>query len=238
MRVRVRYRKLGKIRWIGHRDLARVWERTLRKAGVRVAWSEGFSPHPKLSFGLALSNGHESLAEYLDIELAEVGPIDLDEFATRLSSALPVGLDVDRVIVLEAGSPSLQQDVTCCRWEITLAGVSEVEVAAALDAAMSAGALTLARRRKGQDSVDDIRPSIRHAQVIERIDARPAVVVEAELLTQPRSLRPAEFISAVWPGADEYQVLRTHQWIERDGARWEPLPAEATDATHAVERAS
>ena len=70
VRARVRFSKLGKLRFLSHRDLARLWERSLRRAGVAVAYSEGFSPRPRLHFGLALSTGHESLGEYLDIDLA------------------------------------------------------------------------------------------------------------------------------------------------------------------------
>ena len=57
-RYRIRFSKLGKIRFTSHRDVARMWERALRRATLPVAYTEGFSPHPKLSFGLALSTGH------------------------------------------------------------------------------------------------------------------------------------------------------------------------------------
>src|SRR5881227_1654467 len=70
LKVRIRFSKLGKIRFTSHRDVARIWERALRRAALPVAYTEGFSPHPKLSFGLALSTGHESLGEYLDVDLA------------------------------------------------------------------------------------------------------------------------------------------------------------------------
>ncbi len=69
--LRVRYTKLGKIRFIGHRDVARIWERSLRKASIPVLYSQGFSPHPRISFGLALPTGFESEAEYVDIYLGE-----------------------------------------------------------------------------------------------------------------------------------------------------------------------
>ncbi|MDZ7732520.1 MAG: TIGR03936 family radical SAM-associated protein [Acidimicrobiia bacterium] len=69
MRVRLRYTKLGRVRFIGHRDVARVWERAWRKARLPIAYSEGFSPRPKMHFGLALSTGYESWAEYVDIDL-------------------------------------------------------------------------------------------------------------------------------------------------------------------------
>jgi hypothetical protein len=66
----------------------------------------------------------------------------------------------------------------------------------------------------------------------------PPVQLRAELATQPRGLRPAELLGALGPGLDEVRVRRTHQWIERDGARWEPLPLGATDAPRALERVS
>ena len=69
MRIRVRFVKVGKVRWTSHRDLARVWERAIRRVALPVAYSQGFSPRPKVHFGLALSTGHESLAEYLDIDV-------------------------------------------------------------------------------------------------------------------------------------------------------------------------
>ncbi|MDG2111833.1 MAG: TIGR03936 family radical SAM-associated protein, partial [Actinomycetota bacterium] len=54
LRVRIRFQKLGKVRFVGHRDVARIFERALRKVGFPVTYSEGFSPRVKLSFGLAL----------------------------------------------------------------------------------------------------------------------------------------------------------------------------------------
>ncbi len=71
VKVRFRFTKLGKIRFTSHRDVARMWERALRRSLLPVALSQGFSPHPLLSFGLALPTGCESLGEYLDVRLEE-----------------------------------------------------------------------------------------------------------------------------------------------------------------------
>src|SRR5207253_6067075 len=90
-RVRVRFAKLGKVRWTSHRDVARMWERAFRRVQLPLAWTGGFSPRPKLSFGLALPTGAESLAEYLDLELAPDAVVDLDDLPARLSPALPAG---------------------------------------------------------------------------------------------------------------------------------------------------
>src|SRR5207344_1275721 len=85
--VRLRYTKRGKIRWISHRDVARALERAFRITKLPLAFTEGFSPRPKVSFGLALSTGHESDAEYLDLVFAD--EVDCDDLPPVLSEALP-----------------------------------------------------------------------------------------------------------------------------------------------------
>src|SRR6478672_6685323 len=102
--VRLRYTKRGKVRWISHRDVARALERAFRITKLPLAFTEGFSPRPKVSFGLALSTGHESEAEYVDIVLAE--DIDLDALADRLNSGLPAGIQVVGVNALEDRAPA------------------------------------------------------------------------------------------------------------------------------------
>src|SRR5204862_7253907 len=84
VKLRIRFTKLGKVRFTSHRDIARMWERAFRRTGVALAYTAGFSPRPKISFGLALPTGHESVAEYLDVELAEDGPPDIERVVGAL----------------------------------------------------------------------------------------------------------------------------------------------------------
>jgi radical SAM-linked protein len=221
VKLRLRFSKLGKVRFTSHRDVARMWERALRRAGLRAAYTAGFSPRPKLAFGLALPTGSESLAEYLDIELLDGE--DLDDLPARLSDELPVGIDVTAAARLEAGMPSLQEAVTSCSWKIEAIGV-DVPAATALTArAMGAEALVLTRSRKGREVTDDLRPALLHVSV-SGPTAR-GVELDAELGVHPRSLRPSELLLALSPdGAlQEGRVLRTAQWTSPDGARREPL---------------
>ena len=67
----MRYAKLGKVRFTSHRDTARIWERAVRRAGLRSLTTSGFTPRPRVSFGLALPTGAESIAEYLDLEVVD-----------------------------------------------------------------------------------------------------------------------------------------------------------------------
>ena len=161
MRLRLRYAKLGKVRFTGHRDTARIWERALRTGGIPVVLSAGFTPRPRLSFGLALPTGAESVAEYLDadVDAQRFAADDLDggALADRLSAALPDGFTVLAAAVVEPGG-SLQETVTSVTWELTAPADTDVSAVAArlLDAA----ALPLARVRKGHDRLDDVRPDI------------------------------------------------------------------------------
>ena len=221
MRLRVRFQKLGKVRWTSHRDVARMWERACRRVQLPLAWTGGFSPRPKLSFGLALPTGAESRAEYLDLELAaetEVD-VDIDALPARLNPALPSGVDVTAMAVVDPKAPSLQEDVTSCTWRVDFA--PGVDLAALVDRALASPSLLVERERKGRLSVDDVRPAILALDTVVTVDGEPEL--EALLATRPRALRPQELLRALDPDLEASRVSRTHQWIERDGLREEPL---------------
>jgi radical SAM-linked protein len=234
VRLRLRFSKLGKVRWTSHRDVARMWERAFRRVDLRLAYTEGFSPRPKVSFGLALPTGAESVAEYLDIELADGVQPDVAALPGRLSPALPVGIDVLAATVVEERG-SLQEIVTSCRWEMEAAGtgVDQAALEQRVAQVLAADSLLVTRVRKGASVTDDIRPAIVNLAVL------GAGQLECELATQGRGLRPSELLTALDPQFEPVRVFRTHQWIQRDGATWEPVPLllPATAAPHA-ERAS
>lgn len=242
MRVRLRFTKLGKVRFTSHRDVARMWERALRRTRVPVAWSQGFSPRPRLHFGLALSTGHESRAEYLDLDLVPTGPmpVDIEGLPDLLTPALPIGIDVTAVAPVEAGTDSLQSAVTSSSWR---AAVQDPDgyLRPAVERLLAADEIVITRQRKGQDVTDDIRPYVLDLVVGGVTD--DGTELACELGTQPRGLRPAELIAVLDGFAGgrhlvEGRVCRTHQWMQHDGARQEPLPLEATSAPHAEARAS
>ena len=240
MRLRVRFARLGKVRFTSHRDIARIWERAVRRADLPVAYSQGFTPRPRLSFGLALSTGYESLAEYLDIELDpsgtgphEAGPgapdettpaVDLAALPAALSDALPTGIDVTAVAVIGAGTESLQQAVTSCSWDIELRDVAPAVVDAAIARVLAADHLPVTRERKGKPVQDDLRPGV---LALARIhDERGTVLVRTELGTQPRALRPSELLAVMGLADHEGLVRRTHQWMNDGHGRREPLAAD------------
>jgi len=235
MKVRVSYSKLGKIRFTGHRDVARIWERTLRKAEVPVAMSTGFTPRLKMAFGLALPTGAESLVELLDVTLAE-DVADLDLLVRRLDESLPVGLAVTGIRECGSSEVSLQEDVVATTWVMA---IDAPDVPGNIDRLVMAREVWVERERKGESRRDDIRSGILGLRTIssETSELLPplwlgessGVLIEATLTTAGRGIRPTELVEALVPGCEPWnhltRVLRINQLIERDGEHVDVLSA-------------
>ena len=234
MRLRIRYSKKGKVRFISHRDVARIWERALRRVGVSVAYSQGFSPRPKLSFGLALSTGHESEAEFLDLELSDEGGDWTarrgEDLSARLTAALPMGLDVVAVAPVEKGD-SLQQAVTSCTWAIEVDDVDREYMDAWVVGVLSREEIVVERERKGKPVVEDLRPHVLALDVTGTTET--GIRLSADLGTQPRALRPTELLAAVDPPLTARTVCRMNQWMSQGDDREEPLMAPTVPAPSA-----
>ena len=227
MRVRLRWTKHGRIRFCSHRDSARIWERAVRRAELPVSYSQGFTPRPRISFGLALATGQESVAEYLDVDL-RLSPEEVADCAVdlpeRLTAALPEGMAVTEACPLIPGAASLQEAVTSCTWEFVLAGADRTFAADWVERVRSAESLPLERERKGRSITSDVRPAV---GLLRMTDVSSGSVLVAELGTKPRAVRPAEFLRLTAPPLPAGRVRRLHQWIMRDGERYEPLASEA-----------
>lgn len=101
-RLRIRFTKCGDLRWISHRDLARAWERLLRRAGLELAFSQGFHPKPKISFPSALALGIEALDEIVELEI--VGAFKLADIESDIRSQMPAGMELLQIESLDEGS--------------------------------------------------------------------------------------------------------------------------------------
>ncbi len=97
-RIRIHFTKTGDLRWISHRDLARTWERLLRRAGLQLAFSEGFHPKPKISFPSALALGIVALDEIVEMDL--LGSVDMDAARASIEQHMPDGMALLSVVVL------------------------------------------------------------------------------------------------------------------------------------------
>ena len=140
-RIRVRFAKRGRLRFLSHRDVARSVERAVRRAGIPVAHSHGFSPHPRLSWIGAAPTGAASEAEYMEIGLTR--PLDPADLAAALDAALPDGLDV--LAATEAEGTPLAERIDASEWRIELPGVSPDGLRRAVVALEGADAVVVER---------------------------------------------------------------------------------------------
>lgn len=118
MRVVLEYTIGHRVRFISHLDFMRAIQRTIRRAGIPVAYSEGFNPHPRLSFGLPLPVGVTSSAEYMDIILEK--PMDTEELKLKLNNHLPKGITVSAAAEISPSAPSLMSLINWADYRITL----------------------------------------------------------------------------------------------------------------------
>ncbi|MEO8889515.1 MAG: TIGR03936 family radical SAM-associated protein [Jatrophihabitantaceae bacterium] len=160
-RVRLRYTKRGRLRFTSHRDFARAFERALRRAEVPMAYSAGFHPHPKISYLGAAPTGVASEAEYVEIALAV--EVDVELLRSRIDQALPDGLDV--IEAVSAGPGSLAERMQASHWRLELAGISEIEVAAAVQAFLAEDEVTVERLTKDGRRMLDARAAVVSAVV-------------------------------------------------------------------------
>jgi len=122
-RLRLKYEKKGPIRFASHRDLMRVFRRALASAEIPVSFSQGFNPHPRLSFGPSLRTGWESEAEYIDLLL----DAPTDDVAPRCNRHLPDGLRIAESKPVEGSVRKLAADITGGRYEIFVSSVDVFE---------------------------------------------------------------------------------------------------------------
>jgi len=157
-RLRVHFAKRGRLRFTSHRDFQRVFERAVRRAGVPVAYSAGFSPHPKISYIGAAATGAASEAEYLEISLTQRwAPADVRK---TLDDALPPGFDIIEVVEPVTGAQPLAERIDASHWLVTLGGVSTAALAKAVDAFLNTESVPVERVLKDGRRTLDARSAV------------------------------------------------------------------------------
>lgn len=154
-RYRIIFTRDRTVRFVGHLDLAKSFERILRRADLPVVYSQGFHPLPKITFASALPVGCTSEAEVMDVVLA--GPIDPPDMMARLVPAFPAGIAVTSITEVQLNAPALQ---AVLRWADYAATVETDETQEQIESKVSAlmAAPTLVRQRRGKSY--DLRPLV------------------------------------------------------------------------------
>ena len=168
-RVRLRFAKRGRLRFLSHRDVARSFERALRRAGVPVAYSHGFSPHPRLSWVGAAPTGTSSEAEYVEIGLTQ--SVEPAALAAALDAALPDGLDV--LAAAQADGAALADRIAVSHWAIELPGVHPDDLRKALAGLLRVEHVVVERVTPSGRREVDVRGALVRADVEEGVPGGP-----------------------------------------------------------------
>jgi radical SAM-linked protein len=192
-KLRVHFAKRGRLRFTSHRDFQRVFERAIRRAGVPVAYSAGFSPHPKISYVGAASTGAASEAEYLEISVTQT----CDPVAVReaLDEALPTGFDI--VEVVEARTGSLPDRIDTSRWQVTLNGVSAAEAESAVQRFLQAESISVERVLKDGRRTLDARLPVVSLGVVQDADLPGCVILEMVVRHLTPAVRPDDVLAGL-----------------------------------------
>jgi radical SAM-linked protein len=156
MRLRITFSKTGSLRYTGHLDLQTVWERTARRAGLSLSYTQGFHPGPRIQIASALPLGIAGSAEIVDLWL-DTDPGDAAETQRRLQAGAPPGLTILRVETVDDHGPALQTQVDSAEYlVILLEDAPDADLQQRLDDLLRASALPRTRRDKSYD----LRPLI------------------------------------------------------------------------------
>ena len=199
-RYRITFGKTEAMRFTGHLDLHRTWERTFRRAGLPLAYSEGFNPHPKINIGAALPLGCLSRGDLIDAWLER--ELEPDEVAASLRGAAPPGIEIEAVTRLEATEPVLQGQIEASVYEVTLEGFPEpIEMSRRIEAMMASDHLPRVRR----DKTYDLRP------LVEALEFHPdRSLLRMRLSAREGAVgRPEEVLQALGCEAQQALAVRT-----------------------------
>lgn len=205
-KLRVRFARRGRLRFTSHRDFQRAFERALRRAGVPVAYSQGFTPHPKVSYAGAAPTGAASEAEYLELSVTE--RCDPDAVATALDAALSPGLDI--VSVREAGQAALADQLQASSWDVRVPGVSPGDLAKAVEAFRDETSVVVERvTGKGRRELDA-------REAVARIEVDPQdAALHLVLLHQTPVVRPEDVLTAMRSVAELPEVAALATRLEQ-----------------------
>jgi len=201
IRYRIRWTKQDRTRFVSARDMTSIWERALRRAALPIAYSEGFTPHAKVSFPDALPVGHESTGEYAELTFA--APIDPDVGFARLSSTLPAGMDILTYLEVPAGAPKLSRMLGATLWELEWPAVDTAELTELLhgrsESLLASQSAPVVRRRENGDRTIDVRPALLAIAASQRRPLRgdARTVLRVVLRNDPPTIRPVDLHAAL-----------------------------------------
>ena len=217
MRMLAVYHKGEEIAFISHLDIQRTLQRAMRRAQIPLAYSQGFNPHPKLSFASAVATGHTSDCEWFEAELSR--EMDPASFSRSINAVMPAGLSVTDAVPAPEGFGSLSALTRAAEYEICLYVRTGAEQADAALTELLAGPVMMEKKTKSGIRTVDIRPEIIEASVAEAEEGKITLRVLGRLQADG-GLRADMLVRALFDRLDArgaFTVRRTAMYFAGDG---------------------
>lgn len=169
MKVRIKYTKSGHLKFIGHLDVMRYFQKAVKRAGLDIAYSQGFSPHQLMSFAAPLALGVTSEGEYFDAEFNSL--ISSEEFVRRFNEQMVEGMRVNDVVLLPDNAKNSMSIVAASDYVITLMPeIPQETKRQILEKAvvlLDKESVEILKKTKKSEKVEDIRPGIQKISLTE-----------------------------------------------------------------------
>lgn len=213
--ARMKFIKGEEVKYISHLDLQRAFQRALRRGEMDIAYSQGFNPHPKISFAMALSVGMTSESEYVDIELNDW--YDADELIIKLNDVLPKGLQIKECIISDEKHPSLMSTIRMGLYSIKLYmqnTPNKLEIEKRIKEFLMQKEIKVQRTNKRGNLVEkDIRQLI-ETIIVERVE-KNIIYIELKLATgSQNNVKPELVIEKLADFGDiplSYDLMKIHR---------------------------
>jgi radical SAM-linked protein len=213
-RLRLRFSKGERLKYISHLDLARTWERAFGRAGLPVAYSQGYNPRPRYQLAAALPVGVTGRSEYLDLWLTEI--VERDELEARLQPCLPHNLAVLHVEETDLRGPSLQSQTRAAEYRAVVRNQEPTEaVASRVGSLLDAPSLLRRRQHKGKLQTYDLRPLIQAVTVESGQEGEHVLSMRLQLSPEGAG-RPDEVLEVLGLALDPHSIERTNLCFEFD----------------------
>lgn len=227
-RFRMEFSKGDPVRFLSHLDIVKAFERAIRRAEIPIAFSEGFNPHPRMSFASALAVGVTSDREYIDIELAR--DMQLREVVDRLARALPPGMEIKEGRQVPQSAPSLMARVNRAAYRVAAEAygtVNQAKIEENMAAFLAVPEIMITKRTKKGPRPKNIRPGIYDFRA--RAEGERLEFIIETMTSNEGSVRPEEVIRAFTEHSgcpvdcDSLYIRRTGLYAEQNGELLNPM---------------
>ena len=199
VKIQYQFKRSTPLRFLSHLDQQRLFQRAFRRANMPVEYSQGFNPHPRMSFALAMSVGLTSDGEYGEVIVSE--DIDVETFISRMNQVLPNGMEITAAKICDAGVGSLSAALYKSIYRIRInvvPGTDLAALAAAIESYLALPQILIQKRnKKGKYVEKDIRPFIESIAVFADPETDKVNVKMTLIYIEQQCVKPEQILESI-----------------------------------------